>query len=279
MPFDAPFYGLEHLFGHTVNLRTAHGTHIRAAPGEHSKVDTERNAPREWERFVIEPRGNGEIVFRSHHGTYLRADGAGEGRFVDTSSTPGEWEEWRVVFHPQNSTYSFRSHHGNHLRAHPGDDSKVDLAERIGDWEHFTVVPAGGAAQFVNRAIRLRTWHGTWLRAHPGAFATVDIQSKQPSDWEKFFLEQRPNGTFAIRTAHGSHLRADAGGDGALVNTQTDAPQAWEEWRIEFNHATNRYNFKSAHNTFLRAHRGEEGAKVDQSAQLGDWEQLSIVIA
>jgi hypothetical protein len=279
MQFDAPFYGLEHLFGHRVNLRTAHGTFIRSHPGERSKVDTEK-IPQQWEQFTIEPHGQGEIVFRSvAHGTFLRADGPGEGRDVNTAGSPGEWEEWRVVFHPQNRSYSVRSAHGNHLRAHAGDDSKVDLAERIGDWEHFWIAPAGGALQFVNRPIRLRTAHGTWLRAAPGEFAMVDVQSRQPGEWERFVLEQRPNGTFAIRTHHGSHLRADGGGEGAKVNTQTDQVKEWEEWRVEFNTATQHYNLKSHHNTFLRAHRGDEGARVDQSAQAGEWEQFAIVLA
>lgn len=96
-------------------------------------------------------------------------------------------------------------------------------------------------------------------------------------EWETFALTTQPGGKVSFKSAHGTYLRANPGGEGSLVDLQVcyspsfsssfphfviqvDPPQDWERWTLE--KAGDIYHIKSAHGTYLRANPGD-GGKVD----------------
>jgi hypothetical protein len=143
---SAPYFGLEHLFGRPVYLRTHHGTVVRAHAGRDAVVDIKSNTPAEWERFVLEPHPNGTFAIRTHHGTWVRGNAGGEGAKIDTQPDGArEWEEWHAEPAPGGQGWYFlRSHHGTRMRCFPGPDgSRVDLqSNNPGEWERINIVPA-----------------------------------------------------------------------------------------------------------------------------------------
>ena len=255
-------------FGRPVNLRSAHGTHLRAQPADGNfAVDMQSNAPGEWEVVVMESHRDG-ISIRTAHGRFLRAVDSGD---VDNAAeTAAEWETW----YPEASadgTYTFRSVHGKFLRADAGGEGAIcNQADAAGAWEQWTIAPTGFDA-FLGRPVNLRSAHNTCVRAHPGDDgATVDLQSNAPAEWESLVFESHRDGV-SIRTAHGKFIRAV---DNREVN-QADAAGEWETWYPQAG-ADGAYAFRSAHGKFLRADAGEEGAIVNQADEAGEWEQWKV---
>jgi hypothetical protein len=78
----------------------------------------------------------------------------------------------------------------------------------------------------------------------------------------------------AIRTAHGTYLRAHKGAN-AKVDVQRVA-ETHERWFIQ-NVGEGKVAIMSWHGSFLRAHPGGEYSKVDASPALGDWERFTLL--
>ncbi|KAJ2986004.1 hypothetical protein HDV02_000256, partial [Globomyces sp. JEL0801] len=78
-------------------------------------------------------------------------------------------------------------------------------------------------------------------------------------------------GSVTFKSAHGTYLRAQPGGDGSKLDLQTQADE-WEQFTIQ----TNRAFIKSYHGTFLSAQPGGEGSTIDLKANMGSWETFTI---
>jgi hypothetical protein len=181
--------------------------------------------------------------------------------------------------HPQ-----YRQYGGGQSASCPAPPHKTDLGETDSHLQKDDPQQACcvGVERFFGIPVLLRTHHGTVVRAHPGCGATVDIKSFVPATWERFILEPRDNGTFTIRTYHRSWLRAYPGPDGANIDTQTESPREWEEWRAEPAPADGPggegwYYLRSHHGTRMRCYPGPDGSRVDlQSHPPGEWERIYI---
>jgi hypothetical protein len=79
----------------------------------------------------------------------------------------------------------------------------------------------------------------------------------------------------ALRTIHGTYLRAVNEGDGGQVSTQ-DGVGRDEKWVIR-NAGENKVMLMNSFGTYLRAYPGGDGAKVDSSVHQGDYEKFTIV--
>ena len=129
--------GLEQWYGRPVNLRSAHGTHLRAHPGgDGAPVDMQSNPPAEWETFVIEPHRDG-VKFRTIHGKFLRGVDTGD---VNQADVPQEWETWYPM--QTGGGVNFRSFHGKFMRAmEGGEGAPCNQADAPGAWEQWWVIP------------------------------------------------------------------------------------------------------------------------------------------
>ena len=128
----------EVLVGKSIAIKTIHNTYLRAEPGRHAKVDTQRFVG-DWERFSIEQVSgqNGVFAIKTIHNTYLRAE-PGVGAKVDTQKYIGDWEKFTIEeITGQNGVFAIQTAHSTYLRAEPGHHAKVDTQTYIGDWEKF----------------------------------------------------------------------------------------------------------------------------------------------
>jgi hypothetical protein len=89
-----------------------------------------------------------------------------------------------------------------------------------------------------------------------------------------------PPGTYALKSYHGTFIRAHPGGEGSTVDLQITAGQ-WGKWTLVEIPNSAKFSLRSAHGTYLRAHPGGKGAKVDLQVDenLGGWEQFVVVPA
>jgi len=77
----------------------------------------------------------------------------------------------------------------------------------------------------------------------------------------------------SFKTAHGTYIRANPGGEGALINLHSEFKD-WEKFFIQ-DVGNNEVAIKSFHGTYFRAFPGNE-AKLDLQTQVGPWEKYRI---
>jgi hypothetical protein len=138
--------GVKRLIGQKVNLKSAHGTFLRAHEGvEEGKAIDQQTVAGDWETFIVEPieGKDGKFSIKSAaHGTYVRAhEGNEEGTKADMQTAVGDWEAWEVE-EVEGDVVRFKSAHGTYLRAHDGgaEGAAVDLQTSAGEWEKWTVI-------------------------------------------------------------------------------------------------------------------------------------------
>jgi hypothetical protein len=190
-----------------------------------------------WERFWLEDVGGGKIALRTYHGTYLRAhsngwmDQSGVRPKGQTIPSGWVWEKFTPVFIGGTKSVSRVKYpnmnlfpNGKILRLKTWRNNYVRMRS---NGKH---VHQGGAGseeifqlkrlpQFGPNAIALYGRFKRYLRAH-GNKKTIDqsgVRSNYNSypngwSWERFWLEDVGGGKIALRTYHGTYLRANRNG-------------------------------------------------------------------
>lgn len=218
------------------------------------------------------------FAIESAYNTFMRAMPGGEGALVDLQPTVGNWETFTAERFTDN-TFAIRTFHNTYLRAHndkEGEGSTLDQQEHVGPFEKFVVTPdEDGRVSFCS-------FHGTFIRAHHSGQVDMQVHARLR---EKFRIVpcgrtaatpvvEMPQ-VFALKSCHGTYLRAYPGGTGAKVDAQA-ALGEWEQFtRSSFDSRT--FAIMTAHGTFLRAHDNGEGSLLDQTTHAGLFERFTIV--
>jgi hypothetical protein len=134
----------------------------------------------------------------------------------------GNWERFTITPHPQGGNrVAIQSSHGTFLRAHAGGEgARVDLQTKVGEMDIWICVGARVLIPFSPLP-------------HPPCHPT------QPGEWEAFEIVASHGGFpghqaqhVNIRSvAHGTFLRAHAGGEGARVDMMVH-PGHWEAFLL-----------------------------------------------
>ena len=205
------------------------------------------------EKWFVEPHPvvPGTFIIVSHHGTCLQAErGGGVGGFlasalssssqsVSVASEPVEGDMWAIISlagsgvdvgggmgvakSEEGGAYaSIRSFHNTYLHGHGGKVCTSQDEEATSRKTTWTICALGDGKY------SLCTQDGTFLRADPKLYVNT---ASSCQDWEKWYIEAHPNvpGKAAIRSHHGTFLRADEG-----TNTVDLAvrPLEWEAWEV-----------------------------------------------
>lgn len=118
----------------------------------------------------------------------------------------------------------------------------------------------------------------------PGIYQTFPVTAKTNPQEVKVLLTFKvevtpkqgiiPDGsTFALKSAHGTYLCANQGGENAAARL-ANRIQAWEKWTFVHIH-DNVYGLRSVHGTYLRAHKGGENSKVDMQIDKHNWDKMA----
>ncbi|MFT3878776.1 MAG: hypothetical protein QM703_03835 [Gemmatales bacterium] len=97
----------------------------------------DRDAPGDWEKFILVSCGNNKVALRYHTG-FLSAEGGGGGStFANRSTIGGDWEKWEIVSHG-GTVVSLKSSNGKFLCAENGGGREVNATRNsVGEWEKF----------------------------------------------------------------------------------------------------------------------------------------------
>ena len=122
------------------------------------------------------------------------------------------------------------------------------------------------------QAVRLRTHFGSHVRVHPGHEGKVDQQSAPPQDWERLhFVFESDGRSLAIRSCHGTYLRAHLGG--RVTSHRTDFPGNEERFWLSPIPGGIGSNIRTCHGTFLRA---EPNGAIHTTTALDMWDVFHI---
>jgi hypothetical protein len=79
----------------------------------------------------------------------------------------------------------------------------------------------------------------------------------------------------ALKTHHGTYVRAHPGGEGSRVDIQTYIGE-WEKFTLLYLQ-NGKVALRTIHNTYIRTHPGREGSKVDIQNQINVWETYDLI--
>jgi hypothetical protein len=124
----------------SVALRTDNGHYVVAENGGGTKVNANRVAIGEWEKFRMYELGGDLVALRASSGQWVVAEYGGGWRVFANRSNVGAWETFRRI-HSWDGRIALQTHTGHFLVAEGGGGG-IFAADRtaIGPWELFTVI-------------------------------------------------------------------------------------------------------------------------------------------
>jgi hypothetical protein len=214
------------------------------------------------------------VVLRAYEGQFVRVTNSGGEMHIPPDGAPDTWEIFRrtdlgddkIQLEAANSTAGRRLY----LSAEGGGGDLV-LARRVaaGDWETFTLVPAGAQ-------VTLRAHNGEYLCAEGSGGDLLLANRPAAGDWERFDLVDLGGGRIALRAANGSYLRAEGGGGGRVVVNRDNRDQEV----VRFEAANGVYlALRAANDRYWSAQGGGYGGAPVLATGTdpgGDWEKFAL---
>lgn len=213
-----------------VALRTPQGAYvITKGSGESAQVVAEDKL-RMFGLYRLIKNSDGTVSFKSvFHGNYLRI-AKSSGKLILDTQTYNDANEKYVVdeLFPAywEQPVALKTHHKTFVSATvQGDVTTISQRAQIGATEQFTLLHLN------NGKVLIRTPQGAYLiTVSSAAFSKVTTQANIQ---ESIALDQIINtdGTISFKFPQGTYLRANEGGEGAVVNTQTYKDD-WEKYTL-----------------------------------------------
>jgi len=209
---------LLHLNNGRVGIRTPNKNYVTAVGGDPGRVG-DISWLKSWETFEMIKNSDGTVSFKTEHGTYLTASPLSEGGRIlarnglrdSAKFTIIEDQPFAVV---REEKVAIQTVFGTYVRSLP--NSGIDVGSSITDQAKFSL-------QYLkNGKVALKTANNTYVCAPPEDSAKVIIQTWL-NTWESFTMIENCDGSVTFRTTHGGFLRANFGGDGSVITTQSKA--------------------------------------------------------
>ena len=176
--------------------------------------------------FYIEPQANGGVAFRTHHDTYLQMDKKFKVRqsgFVPKGKAlPTKWT--REVFIPihlgrmeqkvdmsmfENALIRIKTNTGSYVTAHENSGHVVQrTAHTNGIWKSTLLTKYGYncIALTSPSTKRLLRAHRNKREIDQSGIEREDGSIPEHWDWVRFFIEKQDNGSYSLRTNHGTYM-------------------------------------------------------------------------
>ncbi len=227
-----------------------------------------------WCRYERINHADGTVSFKSVHGTYLRAEIVDNKLRIDSQTYIGAREKFTLVFEPREAIVTIKSNDGYFIGTTPADGPSVLSGVKAVSNEvtlSLLFLASGRVA--------IRTAKGAFLRvAGAGAEAKVDLVSKV-EDAATFELLNGWDGYNKFKSSYGNYLRAELIDGKLRVDTQNYLG-AKEQFVINYLHKFVRQQpaaLKSFHENFVRVSSQAGVTTVDQTAQIGETEKLTLI--
>ncbi|MEQ8474104.1 MAG: endonuclease/exonuclease/phosphatase family protein [Marinoscillum sp.] len=130
--------------GQYIWLKGSNGRYASSENGLTS-MNCNRNAPMDWEKFLVVDAGSGKVALRGSNGRYVSSENGLSGMNCNRPGIDG-WEvfNWRVN---ANGTISLQGNNGRYVSSENGLSAMICNRQSIDTWEQFTWGTGAGGRQ------------------------------------------------------------------------------------------------------------------------------------